>query len=87
MIQTWKQGHVPEFMKSTAPQKLTVDEVRTAVSMMSYEGLQLAACGCLVALSECKLTPAQIVDFLDGKEIAGNKFTCFKEPKNASKTA
>jgi len=77
MIKMWKT--VPPFMQSTVRQRFSEDEIRAAVSAMTEDGLKLAACGFFAAMAGLDFCPKDIVDFIDGKDITGERLTCFEK--------
>ena len=58
----------PPYMESTEHITLTLEQIRHAVLSMSFSGRTVAAAAAILLLNRQGLSPAQILDVLDGKE-------------------
>ena len=62
----FKAGIVPPFMESNVPGDLNISKVEYVVSHLTYEGLNLWAIMGLLAANKLKMTPAQMLQVMQG---------------------
>ncbi len=72
MMQIWLNGRKPPYMESCEPD-MNPDKARHAVRSMTYEGMQMAAAGYLLAMNAVGQTPAQMTAMLEDAAVAADE--------------
>jgi hypothetical protein len=80
MIHVWKNGRKPPYMDSGTVRDLNADKALYAARCLSYEGLQFAAAGFLLAMNSAGLSPKKICSILEETDEKAGTCTAIRIP-------
>lgn len=73
---TWLNGRKPPYMESTEKRALNADQIKHAVTSMSYEGLQRAALAYFMVMNKIGLSPKDMVEIITADQLEKKAEKC-----------